>query len=241
MPTREEIHTCVEKLLTSTISGGNVAATLTTTMTGSDNDIKLTARVGGSGGNSIQLALVDPSGNNQSLAVTVAELVITASLATGSGGAITTTADQLIAAINADATAKMLVTAALPVGAVGTGIVTALTATNLTGGDASVVTSSAIDCLGFGSAHFNLHIGTTLAAGLTYKITESDDDSTYTDAAATDVVDDAPTPVANKTIRVAYVGKKRYAKVVVTPGGATDLTITGHAGYAHSKPTANPA
>jgi hypothetical protein len=135
----------------------------------------------------------------------------------------------------------MLVTASLPPAAVGTGVVTAMGATPLAGGASSPVTSAALDTLGFDSAHFNLHIGSTMAAGLTYKITECDTlGGSYTDAPTTSVVDDAPTPEASKTIRVAYVGNKQFCKLVVTPGGATDITITGHTGYADKKPVANP-
>lgn len=242
MPNREEIHNCAERLLTPTILGGLVAATLTTALTGADNDLTFTAKIGGAGGNAITVRLVDPAGNNQALAVTVSELAISVSLATGSGGAITSTAAQVAAAINADATAKMLISAVVKTGDAGTGVVTALAATNLAGGDASVVTSAALDTLGFDSAHFNLAIGNTLAAGLTYKITECDEESgSYTDAPSTSVVDDAPTPAENKTIRVAYVGAKRYCKLVVTPGGSTDMTISGHTGYASQKPVINPA
>ena len=76
---------------------------------------------------------------------------------------------------------------------------------------------------------------------MTYKITECDTISgSYTDAASTDVVDDQGTPAADTTIRVAYVGKKRFCKIVVTPGGASDVTISGHTGYAAHKPVANP-
>jgi len=105
----------------------------------------------------------------------------------------------------------------------------------------AAVTSASLDCQGFDSAHFNVHIGATLAAGLTYAVNESDDNSTFTAAPATSVVDDAPTPVASKTIRVAYVGNKRYCQIVVTPGGSTIVSVTGHRGYAAAKPTVNPA
>jgi hypothetical protein len=106
---------------------------------------------------------------------------------------------------------------------------------------ASPVTSASLDCQGFDSCHFNIHCGATLAAGLAYAINESDDNSTFTAAPATSVVDDAPTPAVSTTIRVAYVGNKRYAQIVVTPGGSSILTVTGHKGYAAKKPTANPA
>lgn len=101
-------------------------------------------------------------------------------------------------------------------------------------------TSAALDTLGFGSAHFTLAAGATLAAGLTYKVTESDDDSTYTDADASAVIDTGAALTVSSAKRIAYVGGKRYAKLVVTPGGSSILTIMGHRGYAAQKPVANP-
>lgn len=242
MPNREEIHNCAEKLLSSTVLAGNVAATLTTALTGANNDLVFTAKVGGAGGNAITVAYVDPSGNNQALAVTVAELAISVSLATGAGGAITSTASQILAAINADATAKMLVTASLAAGNDGSGVVIAMAATNLAGGDSTVITSAALDTFGFDSGHFNLHFGAVAPAPTTIAVTESDDDSTYTAAPATSVISDYDTTASlvNKTVRIAYVGNKRYAKIAVTPSAATDLTISGHTGYAFAKPVQNP-
>lgn len=111
-----------------------VAASLSTALAGDNNDIKLVAKQAGVVGNHLELALVDPAGNDQTLAVTVADGVISVSLATGAAGAITSTADQVIAAINASATAGALVTASRKTGNDGTGVVTALAAANLTGG-----------------------------------------------------------------------------------------------------------
>jgi len=112
------------------------AATLETSMTGANNDIALTAKGEwqGKDGALITLTLVDPSANSQSLAVTVSGFAISASLATDGSGDITTTASELIAAINAHATAGQMVTAALKGTDTGAGVVTALSATNLSGG-----------------------------------------------------------------------------------------------------------
>lgn len=112
-----------------------------------------------------------------------------------------------------------------------------------TAADATPALSAALDCLGFSSAHFGLAIGGTLGTGsgaMTYKVIESDDDSTYTDAPATAVVDDGDALAVNTTKRVAYVGNKRYAKLSVTPKANDVYTIMGHRGYAHRKPVSNP-
>lgn len=115
-------------------SGFSNVATLTTALTGTNNDIKLTAVARGTAGNAAHLVLLDPSGNNAALSITVSGAVVTAHLATGSGGAITTTAAQLLVALAASAPATALFTAALATGNDGTGVVTALTSTALTGG-----------------------------------------------------------------------------------------------------------
>lgn len=109
-------------------------ASLTTTLSGANNDIVLTAKTGGTAGNSITLALVDPSANNASLGIVVTGNAIVANLATGAGGAITTTATLLLAALAASAPATALVTGALSGADTGAGVVTALAATNLSGG-----------------------------------------------------------------------------------------------------------
>lgn len=111
-----------------------VKATLSTALTGSNNDLDYTAVAYGTGGNSITIAYVDPAGNNQALAVSVATNAISVSLATDGGGAITSTAAQVKAAIEASAAAAALVTVANKSGNDGTGVVTALTATALSGG-----------------------------------------------------------------------------------------------------------
>lgn len=117
-------------------------ASLTTAMTGANNDIKLTAVAGGTGGNAITLALVDPSANSQTLAIVVTGNAIVANLATDGGGAIITTASQLLTALAASAPATALATGALAPSNNGSGAVTALTATHLTGGLAYTVVQS---------------------------------------------------------------------------------------------------
>ena len=111
-----------------------VAAVYTTALSGVNNDMTWTAKTPGVAGNSITVALVDPSANNAALDVTVAASAITVSLATGPAGAITSTANQVISALNADVEANVLITASKAPANTGSGIVTALTAKNLAGG-----------------------------------------------------------------------------------------------------------
>ena len=109
-------------------------ATLTTAMAGTNNDVVLTAVAPGDEGVAVSLTLVDPAGNNADLAITVTGKDISVALATGEAGAITTTGAMLIAAINAHATAKLLVVASAPANDTGESAVTALAKTVLASG-----------------------------------------------------------------------------------------------------------
>ncbi|MBN8524984.1 MAG: hypothetical protein J0M02_06600 [Planctomycetes bacterium] len=101
------------------------ATKVTTAMAGADNDITLTAR----SHKAATITLVDPPGNNAALAVSVTGTDITVSLATDGSSAITTTATQLVAAINASTVASALVKAEVKSGDSGAGVVTALAST----------------------------------------------------------------------------------------------------------------
>jgi hypothetical protein len=104
---------------------------LVTAMTGSDNDIQIIAREVGD--TDVQLELVDPSANDAELSVVVAGEDITVNLATDSGGTITSTAQEVVDAINDDDTASELVFATVAAGDSGAGVVTALAQTPVAG------------------------------------------------------------------------------------------------------------
>lgn len=117
--------------------GRMVLATLTTALTGSNNDLKLTAKspnYQGAAGNAISLTIVDPPGNNAALSVSVSGTDITVNGATDGSSALTSTAALVKAAIEASAAAAALVTVTYPAGNDGSGVVTALAKTNLSGG-----------------------------------------------------------------------------------------------------------
>lgn len=115
-------------------------ATLTTSLAGSNNDLVFTAKEGGQWGNSIQVEYLNPGGTN-ALAISVLGYVISVSLAT-SGGSITSTASEVKTALDADTSVRKLITTALAGSNDGTGVVTALTATALSGGTWSVLQPS---------------------------------------------------------------------------------------------------
>lgn len=93
-------------------------------MTGANNDFQIIAREGGD--SDVTIALVDPSENDAALSIEVTGEDIVVNLATGPAGAITTTATQLVAALNSTEDSHVLVHAELAPGNSGAGIVTAL-------------------------------------------------------------------------------------------------------------------
>ena len=109
-------------------------ATLTTSLVGDNNDLVYTALGSGADGNDITVAYVDPSGASQSLSVVVTGTDIAVNLATDGEGDITTTAGDIITAIEADEDADALVSVANAAANDGTGVVTEMSETALAGG-----------------------------------------------------------------------------------------------------------
>lgn len=156
--------TGLKKLLAGTFigeSGGKykkyeaaVKANKATGVVGNNNAILWTAVSGGAAGNGIKVALIDPAGNSKPLEVTVVNNEIRVQVATGDAGAITSTAADVIAAVNASLLAKGLVVAANSGTSDGTGVVAAVAATALAGGaDANVtptlILAEEVDFTGF--------------------------------------------------------------------------------------------
>ena len=110
------------------------AATLSTGVVANNNRILWTAKTKGVIGNGIKIQLLDPSANSQALSVSVSADTIVVSLATSGAGAITSTANEVIAAVNAHLVAKELVLAAGVTGSTGAAAVVAAAATALSGG-----------------------------------------------------------------------------------------------------------
>jgi hypothetical protein len=89
-----------------------VGSTTTLSTANADKTVVLTSKAWGhEGGNDLSAQLVDPAANNSALSVAVAGKTITVKLATNATGVITSTAAQVISAINADTAAAALVTA----------------------------------------------------------------------------------------------------------------------------------
>lgn len=98
---------------------------------------RVTAVEKGTAGHTIRIRHVDPGANSAALSVSVGGVTgrdITVSLGTDGTGALTSTANQIIAAINANSAASALVTAGAEAGSDGTGVAAALAFTALAGG-----------------------------------------------------------------------------------------------------------
>lgn len=113
---------------------GAESAVLTTNLAGTNNDLVYTSVAKSESANNITIKYTDPYANNQALNISVSGDDINVTLATNASGAITTTATQIITAIQASTPASALVTVASASGNNGSGIVTAMTKTNLAGG-----------------------------------------------------------------------------------------------------------
>ena len=111
-----------------------VKASATTGSVADKNALTWTSKLTGILGNYSSIKLVDPGANGQSLAISVDGRDVVVSLATGVGGAITTTADDLKTAIAANAAANALFTLADTSTSDGTGVVAAVRRTQLSGG-----------------------------------------------------------------------------------------------------------
>lgn len=133
LDTIPNIQTCDIFNVIDGIGFAGTPASLTTALTGVNNDLLFTARQRGTDGNTISVAYV-VAGASTPLTVTVSGKAITVNVATSAGSAATSTATQVATALRANVAANNLVAVANATGNTGAGVVTALAATNLTGG-----------------------------------------------------------------------------------------------------------
>lgn len=99
---------------------------------------------------------------------------------------------------------------------------------------------AAIDLRGFNRVAFVVNTGAIVGSGdFGVKVQESDDGSTFTDAAAAVAQGTVPaTLVAASAYRLGYVGYKRYARLSLTKAGGTSIALGAVAILAD--PTASP-
>jgi hypothetical protein len=133
------LGTDVVELIGEGAPDASAQAELDVNPTGDDNGLTFTAVAFGASGNAIAVAYVDPETEDAGLAVVVSGDDIVVSLATDENGAITSTAADVLAAVEASTAASALVTVAIDAGDTGdgddgSGVVTAVAADNLADG-----------------------------------------------------------------------------------------------------------
>ncbi len=111
-----------------------LAASLTTALGVADAELVYTAKTLGAAGDEITIEYEDPEEANAEIAVGVNGTAIKVVLVPGDGGAITTTASDISAAIAGSPAASALVGVANKAANDGSGVVTAMAATALAGG-----------------------------------------------------------------------------------------------------------
>ena len=129
------------QLICREYNGGNFAK-LTTNLTGTNNDLIYTSKHANEDANDITVSYVDPGQASQSLNISVTDTDITVNLGTDGSGDISSTANDIITAIEADEDASTLVSVSLTDGSDGTGIVTATSIMSLTGGTSGIYTDT---------------------------------------------------------------------------------------------------
>lgn len=115
-------------------SQAEVKAALSTGVVASNNALTFTSKLAGALGNAIEIKLTNPNAASQALAVSLTGKFIEVKLATDAGKAITSTAAQVKAAIEAVVGAAALVTITNTSTSTGAGVVAAVPRTALSGG-----------------------------------------------------------------------------------------------------------
>ncbi len=91
--------------------------------------------------------------------------------------------------------------------------------------DNTALTGTAVDLANTPNCIFVVQTGTLADADATFavELQESSDNSNWAAAASTDYVGDTSFTFANDgaTKKVSYIGRKRYARIVITPTGNT--------------------
>lgn len=77
-----------------------------------------------------------------------------------------------------------------------------------------------VDLSGYNSALVVLNPGTVTDGTHTPKVQESDDNSTFTDVASTDLIGSLSALASNTIQTVGYIGTKRYIRPVITVTGS---------------------
>ena len=98
---------------------------------------------------------------------------------------------------------------------------------------------SGVDLAGFEGALVKFDVGAVTDGTHVPKIQESDDNSVFTDVAASDLSGSLANLASNTPQKQGYIGRKRYIRAVITTSGATTGAIAGATvvrGAAHQPP-----
>lgn len=132
-----------------------VKAKLTTDLEGEKNDLVYTSKLHGALGNDITIEYHDPEEAEQELSIDITLYAIKINLATDENGAITTTAEDIKNAIEEHDDAKEIVEVNYAPGNDGSGVVTAMAATPLSGGITSAIVGGDPPYAHYVAAHKN--------------------------------------------------------------------------------------
>lgn len=84
-----------------------------------------------------------------------------------------------------------------------------------------------VDLRGANSAHIEITTGTNTGSFTgSVVIQESDDNSTFTDAASADVIGTFDASVADTAGKIAYIGSKRYIRARIVKTGGTSIAAS---------------
>ena len=92
---------------------------------------------------------------------------------------------------------------------------------------AAATNGTSIDRKGFEKVTFIVNTGAIAGDGeFSFKVQESDDNSTWADAPAKYLIGEAPAELeANSAYKIGYWGHKRYQRLALTKAGGTSIAL----------------
>lgn len=93
------------------------------------------------------------------------------------------------------------------------------------GATEAAVTTSAVDTMGGMSVALVINAQAAASRPLGIALQESDNNSTWTPVAASDLIG-APESIVNRACMIGYKGCRRYIRAILTPGAGSDEAVT---------------
>jgi len=177
-----------------------------------NDQILIFAADDGADGDDISVAFVDPGAANQSLSISVSDDEITVSLATDGAGNVTTTLDELVAAIEANSQASGLIHVEIPEGVSGTQVVQTMSPTHLSNGSTATSRRYVIEITTAGS------VGGPRAADLATILSGANNDL---------LIQALETGTAGNDLQVRFVaGASGTGSTTITLVGGSQITVS---------------